>query len=114
MKPLIYFILLLSESFSLGNINKRNLEEKSDDIVILHINDVHCGVQDNIGYDALMLYKKQLLQKYKHVILVDAGNHVQGGTMGLITYGIAIIDIMNKIGYDVATLGKYELDYGVA
>ena len=35
-------------------------ENKSNDIVILHTNDVHCGVTDTIGYDGLMLYKKQL------------------------------------------------------
>ena len=86
---------------------------RSDDIVIIHTNDVHCGVQDTIGYDGLMLYKKQLLKKYKHVLLVDAGDHIQGGTIGLITNGIAIIDIMNKVGYDVATLGNHEFDYGV-
>ena len=33
--------------------------EKSDDIIILHTNDVHSGVQDSIGYDGLMLFKKQ-------------------------------------------------------
>jgi 2',3'-cyclic-nucleotide 2'-phosphodiesterase (5'-nucleotidase family) len=61
-----------------------------------------------------MLYKKQLLTKYKHVILVDAGEHIQGGTIGLVTKGIAIIEIMNKVGYDVATLGIHEFDYGIA
>ena len=88
--------------------------EKSDDIIILHTNDVHCGVQDTIGYDGLMLYKKQLLNKYKNVILVDAGDHIQGGTMGLITNGEAIIEIMNKLGYEVATVGNHEFDYGIS
>ena len=57
--------------------------------------------------------KSKLLRKTKNVLVVDAGDHIQGGTMGLITNGIAIIDIMNKIGYDVATLGNHEFDYGV-
>ena len=60
-----------------GRITKTSSKSKSDDIVILHTNDVHCGVQDAIGYDGLMLYKKQLLSKYNHVILVDAGDHIQ-------------------------------------
>ena len=94
---------------------KRGLQtEKSDDIIILHTNDVHCGVQDTIGYDGLMLYKKQLLNKYNNVILVDAGDHIQGGTMGLITNGEAIIEIMNKLGYEVATVGNHEFDYGIS
>ena len=87
--------------------------EKSNDIIILHTNDVHCGVQDTIGYDGLMLYKKQLLKKYNNVMLVDAGDHIQGGTMGLITNGEAIIDIMNKLEYEVVTLGNHEFDYGI-
>ena len=96
-----------------GRILKTNGKELSDDIVIIHTNDVHCGVQDKIGYDGLMLFKKQLLTKYKNVLVVDAGDHIQGGTMGQITNGAAIIDIMNKIGYDVVTLGNHEFDYGV-
>ena len=103
-------------TFPQGRIVKTigNNNDLSDDIVILHTNDVHCGVQDSIGYDGLMLYKKQMLAKYKHVFLVDAGDHIQGGTLGLISNGEAIIDIMNKVGYDVATLGNHEFDYGVA
>ena len=94
---------------------KRTLQtEKSNDIIILHTNDVHCGVQDTIGYDGLMLYKKQLLKKYNNVMLVDAGDHIQGGTMGLITNGEAIIDIMNKLEYEVVTLGNHEFDYGIS
>ena len=70
-------------------------QKKSDDIIILHTNDVHCGIEDKIGYDGLMLYKKELENKYKHVLLVDAGDHIQGGTIGLLSKGKDIIDIMN-------------------
>jgi len=117
MKKIILFTFILLEIYSLPNgVNpkREKQDSRSDDIIILHTNDVHCGVQDSIGYDGLMLYKKQLLTKYKHVILVDAGDHIQGGTLGLISNGEAIIDIMNKVGYDVATLGNHEFDYGVA
>ena len=100
MKALILFLLILmqTDSFPLKN-KKRDLadENKSNDIVILHTNDVHCGVTDTIGYDGLMLYKKQLLKKYNNVILVDAGDHIQGGTIGLLTGGEAIIEIMNLL-----------------
>jgi len=91
----------------------RNLAELSDDIIILHTNDVHCGIMDKIGYDGLMLYKKELQKKYKYVLTVDVGDHIQGGTIGLISKGEDIINIMNEIGYDVAILGNHEFDYGV-
>ena len=112
-KVIIIFSILLG-IFCLPSTEKAKRElEKSNDIVILHTNDVHCGVQDTIGYDGLMLYKKQLLKKYNNVILVDAGDHTQGGTIGLITNGEAIIEIMNKLEYEVATLGNHEFDYEI-
>ena len=111
---LLFTIFLITSCFPSTDKTKRFLQsEKSNDIVILHTNDVHCGVQDSIGYDGLMLYKKQLLQKHNNVILVDAGDHIQGGTIGQITSGEAIIDIMNELEYDVVTLGNHEFDYGI-
>ena len=106
-----YFILFI---LTLTTNSKRNLleeGEKSDDIIILHTNDVHCGIDDYIGYDGLMLYKKELQTKYNHVLLVDAGDHIQGGAVGLLSQGKDIIDIMNKLEYDVVTLGNHEFDY---
>ena len=112
---IVFFFIILQIICSPQNEKaKRTLQtEKSNDIIILHTNDVHCGVNDTIGYDGLMLYKKQLLKKYNNVMLVDAGDHIQGGTMGLITNGEAIIEIMNKLEYEVATLGNHEFDYGI-
>ena len=111
---LLFTIFLITSCFPSTDKTKRFLQsEKSNDIVILHTNDVHCGVQDSIGYDGLMLYKKQLLQKHNNVILVDAGDHIQGGTIGQITSGETIIDIMNELEYDVVTLGNHEFDYGI-
>ena len=116
MKNIIILLTILLNIFCLPSSTKtkRGLDgEKSNDIIILHTNDVHCGVNDKIGYDGLMLYKKQLQQKYNNVLLVDAGDHIQGGTIGMITNGTAIIEIMNKLGYDAATLGNLEFDYGI-
>ena len=110
----LVFIWLQISSFPIKRNPKRELQDsRSKDIIILHTNDVHCGVQDKIGYDGLMLYKRQMMAKYQNVLLVDAGDHIQGGTIGLITNGEAIIDIMNKIGYDAVTLGNHEFDYGI-
>ena len=94
-------------------IRKLKEEELSDDIIILHTNDVHCGLNEVIGYDGLYLYKKELQKKYKHVLVVDAGDHIQGGSIGTLSKGLDIIDIMNEIGYDVVALGNHEFDYGV-
>ena len=93
--------------------NERKLDELSDDIVIIHLNDVHCGFNDTIGYDGFVLYRKELEKKYKKVIAVDVGDHAQGGVLGAISEGEAVLDILNKIKFDVITLGNHEFDYGI-
>ncbi len=90
----------------------RRIEEKTCDIAILHINDVHCGIDTTIGYDGLVLYRKEMEQECNHVLIVDVGDHLQGGTLGAISEGEAIIKIMNQVGFDVVTLGNHEFDYG--
>ena len=84
------------------------------DIVVLYTNDVHCGVDDNIGYAGLSLYKKQMQQQTPYVTLVDAGDAIQGAPIGTLSEGGYLIDIMNQVGYDVAVPGNHEFDYGMA
>ncbi len=81
--------------------------------VILHTNDVHVGYQDNIGYDGLALYKKELESQYDHVFLVDAGDAVQGAVIGSLSKGAEIIKMMNRLGYDIAVPGNHEFDFGL-
>ena len=115
-----YLYLSPTNSFKKKNLkevpkinNDRKLDELSDDIVIIHLNDVHCGFNDTIGYDGFALYRKELQKKYKNVIAVDVGDHIQGGTLGAISEGEAVIDLLNKIKFNVTTLGNHEFDYGV-
>lgn len=83
------------------------------DIVILYTNDVHCGIDDNIGYAGLALYKKQMQEQTPYVILADAGDAIQGAPIGTLSEGGYIIDIMNQVGYDFAIPGNHEFDYGM-
>lgn len=83
------------------------------DIVVLYTNDVHCGVDDNIGYAGLALYKKEMLAQTPYVALVDGGDAIQGAPIGTLSDGGYLIDIMNKVGYDFAVPGNHEFDYGM-
>ena len=80
--------------------------------VILHTNDVHVGLEENIGYDGLALYKKEVEALYDHVLLVDAGDAIQGAAIGVMSKGEEIIKIMNRLGYDLAVPGNHEFDFG--
>lgn len=88
-------------------------KEKTDDIVILYTNDVHCGIDENIGYAGLAAYQEKILQETPYVTLVDCGDAIQGDLMGTVSKGEYIIDIMNEVGYDYAVLGNHEFDYGL-
>ena len=85
-------------------------------IVIVHTNDVHCAVDDNLGYAKLVNYAKTMRSTYgaDNVTLVDAGDAVQGKAMGTLTDGEYLVDIMNECGYDFAIPGNHEFDYGMA
>lgn len=83
------------------------------DIVVLYTNDVHCGVDDNIGYAGLAAYKAEMQKATDYVTLADVGDAVQGAALGTLSKGEYIVDIMNQMGYDVAVPGNHEFDYGM-
>lgn len=91
-------------------------EEESKGIVILHTNDVHCGVYADdytMGAADLAAYKARLESEGYEVILADAGDFVQGGVIGTLSEGKYPLQIMNKLGYDLAVPGNHEYDYGM-
>lgn len=83
------------------------------DIVILHTNDIHCGINDNLGFSGLAQIKKDTLAKTPNVALVDAGDAIQGAPIGKLSTGLAIVNIMNAVGYDFCIPGNHEFDYGM-
>ena len=87
---------------------------ESKDIVVLYTNDVHCAVDDNVGYAGLAAYRTEMLKTTDYVSLVDAGDALQGGVLGTLSKGEYIANIMNKVGYDVIIPGNHEFDYGMA
>ena len=86
-------------------------DEKSNDIVILHTDDAHCGVNDNLGYAGVAAYKAKMEKTHNYVALVDCGDAIQGESIGTLSAGAYLVDIMNEVGYDFATFGNHEFDY---
>ncbi|MEG0047864.1 MAG: bifunctional UDP-sugar hydrolase/5'-nucleotidase [Clostridia bacterium] len=85
----------------------------SKDVVVLYTNDVHCGVDEALGYVGLASYRDKLLDEGNYVTLVDCGDAIQGEPIGTLSTGSYPIDLMNKVGYDVAIPGNHEFDYGM-
>ncbi len=125
-----FLALLLAMVMALGLMipaaaaeNPAPAEDNSGKIVILHTNDVHCGIDQvtkddaitGIGYAGVAAYKAEMEAAYgaSSVTLVDAGDAIQGGPIGTLTKGSAIVEIMNKTGYDLAIPGNHEFDYGM-
>ena len=82
-------------------------------VVVLYANDVHCGVDDKIGYAGVAAYKKAYEKAGYEVLLVDCGDAVQGATIGTLSQGGYIVEIMNELGYVASTVGNHEFDYGM-
>ena len=85
----------------------------TEDFVILYTNDVHTYIDNELSYDVIAGVKAELENTYGTVILADAGDHIQGTAFGSMDKGETIIKLMNAAGYDVATLGNHEFDYGM-
>ena len=93
------------------------------ELTILYTNDIHGYIANTVkndsgeeepglSYDNLKALKDDLKAEGRNVLLVDLGDHAQGAVYAAISEGDDIIGLMNEVGYDIATLGNHEFDYG--
>lgn len=116
MKKAISLLLAVIMALSLTTVSlaaETATAVNKGDIVVLYTNDVHCGVDDKIGYAGFAAYAAEMRKATDHVTLVDVGDAVQGAALGTLSKGEYIVDIMNQVGYDVAIPGNHEFDYGM-
>lgn len=97
----------------------------SPDITILYTNDVHSYIDNvvkdkdgNVTGDGMRFSKiaamlKDLREAGENVILVDAGDEIQGSIYGALDQGESVIELMEATGYQLATPGNHDFDYGV-
>ena len=79
--------------------------------VILHTNDVHGNIKE---YAKVAAMKDDYKAQGAQVILADAGDYSQGTVYVSLEKGKNAVTMMNLAGYDVATIGNHEFDYGYA
>ena len=126
LKNLIIFLLITAAVVAAillwNGEEKKKIPEK--DIAVIYTNDIHTYINNrksndekkakNLSYSVLSALKEDIASQGKEVILVDAGDHIQGTAYGDMDKGATIIQIMNETGYDLATLGNHEFDYGIS
>lgn len=111
MKKLLSLFLVLALAFSLcvGVLAEEPAGELAGEIVILHTNDVHGAIS---SYAKVAALKAEYEAKGAEVLLMDAGDYIQGEPYVSVSQGETAIRLMNYAGYDVATIGNHEFDYG--
>lgn len=114
-KRIFIWALVLALMLSAAPLGATAAEQAPGDIVVLTTNDVHNGINEGLGYAGLAAYKKDMQASVgeENVTLVDAGDSIAGGIIGMLSTGSYIIDIMNQVGYDLAAPGNHEFDFGV-
>ena len=78
MQKLLSVLMALSMILTLATPAMAETVPKSDDTVILYTNDVHTYIDGPLSYDVIAAVKQELQTQYKHVLLADAGDHIQG------------------------------------
>ena len=117
---LLSLLLALAMCFSLAvsaNAAESGSSQQDGAVTILYTNDVHTYIDNKSPkptYAAIAALKKSIEDTGRDVLLVDAGDHIQGTAYGSMDDGATIIELMNEAGYDLATPGNHEFDYGMA
>lgn len=109
----------------IGILSACGQKNNGKDITIVYTNDVHSYIDNNVNEDGSSIsgeglrfsnvaaMVKDMEAEGKDVILVDAGDTIQGDIYGAMDEGENIIGIMNAAGYDVAAPGNHDFDYGL-
>ena len=90
------------------------------ELVILHTNDTHSQIESirtgngagKGGVDRRAEYFEKVRRENKNVLILDAGDWNQGTPYFTVFKGDMEMELMNKLGYDVACLGNHEFDNG--
>lgn len=112
-KKVLSLVLVLAMMFSLCITAgaEEPAEDLSGSIIILHTNDVHGAID---GYAKAAALKKTYEGMGAYVLLMDAGDFIQGDPTVSTSEGATAVELMNLAGYDVAAPGNHEFDYGYA
>ena len=110
---LLAMVMMLALTVTAGAEEVTTTAAKNE-ITVIYTNDVHTYIDKTLSYATVSAMKQDYQKAGKQVLLVDAGDHIQGTAYGGMDEGKTIVQLMNAAGYDIATLGNHEFDYGMA
>ena len=94
-----------------------SLVANADNLVILHTNDTHSQIDPTDKDKGGVLRRKALIDSVRgvnnNVLLVDAGDAVQGTVYFNLFKGEVEQQMMNIMGYDLCIIGNHEFDNGI-
>lgn len=87
-------------------------------LTILHTSDTHSCIEPDSktglgGYVRRASFVEQVRKDNPKALLVDCGDFSQGSLYYNLFKGTTEVVMMNVIGYDVATIGNHEFDFGL-
>jgi len=108
----IIFLTLGCSNENAGETREENIEEvlESKNLTIFFINDQH-GQLDNFSKIKHIIDQEKL----KTNVITACSGDIFSGNPVVDNYpqkGFPMIDIMNKVGFDISVLGNHEFDYG--
>ena len=109
--------MILERLLLCGVLMAGGIAVDAEELVILHTNDTHSQIEPNDRDLGGILRRKVLVDSVRavhdNVLLIDAGDAVQG-TLYFTLYGGEVErKMMNALGYDIQILGNHEFDNGM-
>jgi 2',3'-cyclic-nucleotide 2'-phosphodiesterase (5'-nucleotidase family) len=85
-------------------------------LTILHVNDLHARISPLDNHNGGFAYVAAAIRREREhctdCIVLNAGDLVQGSPVSTVFHGLPVYEIGNLLGFDAATLGNHEFDYG--
>jgi 2',3'-cyclic-nucleotide 2'-phosphodiesterase (5'-nucleotidase family) len=92
-------------------IKSVKIGERDKTITFITTNDIHGRfLGEGIDFAKLAAYKEQMKENGGSCLLVDSGDPTQGTPFAIFDKGLSTMELMNKVGYDIVTIGNHEFD----
>lgn len=99
--------------FGVKEIVKNSQGDENFDLFIVHTNDVHARVTENIGYSKLATMLKTARAITDNILVLDAGDVTHGTNFANFFNGETIGELLMMLGYDAVAPGNHDFNYGV-